>query len=361
MSNQATTGISGLRGDGISGQCHTPQRQGPAITSRTPSRLVVFRVQGSNGYRLQVISIDRRHLFVSATRLRGAAVQAAGYVVPQRAHGARIRSGPPSAGLGASPSDSARTGHLGPRPEPGQSLPRRRNPTQQRERLPSAPSGFTANGGFTDRSGRQRPAEYVRLRAGLPAGSRTRSGSANRSRRASVLTRTRAVRTELSVQRIRDHVRRGFSGRASTVTRRRSRRLGQIGDRPARATCSRRTLNVHGQCPEPCARRPPSKPPLPFTGTATFERRTGANPVWSGIAQSGAAGRGERATDRLPRGLCRICLAGASGAADALKTSSEPASAPAVSATDDGGCSTAAQGSGSQSQAFWDARLSWSR
>ena len=120
--------------------------------------------------------------------------------------------------------------------------------------------------------------------------------------------------------------------------------------------------------PESLLLSPPGKdpvtatvtPPKPFHGTADFEKAKGSPPIWSGTLRAPVPGAGiiRLAEEAFQPTFCRFSLKRLfePQASRCLRRSGIPLPGPFVI-----GQAIGAQIKGSQSQAFGDARLSWSR
>jgi hypothetical protein len=333
----------------------------PGYYVSKPSRLMIAYLKASNGYRIDLITFGAKRLVLAANHFgpfgeRSFSSQSAGYIAPRQA----ARPDELHATLG-------KLGHVSlrfhasepPRPEqePGTAC-KGRSSTAQKGRFVGSIQ-FRGERGFTSLRASSATGQILRrFKQVCRRPHEPRGGSTER----------RALSLGAYVKGNPDKAWFGAYELAPTssggsddvsysasVTEHRGR---LTISRSANAVAEPSTLAVSDPSVRPATAT--VAPPFPFSGTATLEHAPGAAPTWSGDLGVDLPGLGALPLTgpSFSASLCRknlSCLC-PPGRPCALLIAGRPqlGTAPLIRRA-------FAQGSGSQSQAFWDVRLSWSR
>jgi hypothetical protein len=329
----------------------------PGYYVSKPSRIVMAHLKGSNGYAIDLIAFDAKRLILSASHIAGFnsqsfGSQSADYVVPRRAP----RAGELHATLGKLGRISLRFRASGPpraRKEPGDC--KGRGSTEQKGRFVGS-IRFRGERGFTSVRATSASGQIFRSFKRVCRRSHEPRG---------VLAGRKALSLGAYIKGNPDGASFGAYELAPTsgsdsvnysasITEHR----GQMtATRSASASAEPSTLTVDDPSVRPATAL--VAPPFPFSGTAILERGPGTASIWSGDLSVDLPGFGALPLTgpSFSAQLCRkslSCLC-PPGRPCALVIAGRTQTGPAPRLR------RAAQGSGSHSQAFWDARLSWSR
>lgn len=331
----------------------------PGYYVSKPSRIVMAHLKGSNGYGIDLVTFGAKRLVLLANHIglfnnQSFGSQSAGYIVPRQA----ARPDELHATLG-------KLGHLSLRFHPSEP------PKTQQE-----PGADCKGRGSTEQKGRFAGSVRFRGEHGFTSVRATSaSGQIFRSfkqvcRRPheprGVITRRKALSLGAYVKGNPDRASFGAYELASTSNSDSVNYSASTTEHRGRMTITRSasafaepsTLVVSNSSLRPATAS--VAPPFPFSGTATLEHGQGTAYTWSGDLSVDLPGFGTLPLTghSFSAKLCRknlSCLC-PPGRPCALLIAGRRQSSTAPLLRRD-----TAQGSGSHSQAFWDARLSWSR